>query len=227
MKNLTVKIICLMMALPLLIIFATSTVKDVTEIIVDVSVSEVEITADNKNAEVNDMVTITAKVKPDTVKNKSITFSFKDEEGNAIDESYYEAEEENGENSSVLKFTGKKKMIVYVSATAIGGKTKSVKISFAEFDVPRIPPEEIVSLKEAITIEKGSFEFIELGIHYDILPGNATEYTEDWVSSDAGVATVSKQGRIDAKAAGECEVTLTIDKGRKNELSIKFKIVVK
>ena len=77
-----------MMALPLLIIFATSTVKDVTEIIVDVSVSEVEITADNENAEVNDMVTITAKVKPDTVKNKSITFSFKLEEGNAIDAGY-------------------------------------------------------------------------------------------------------------------------------------------
>lgn len=230
MKNLTVKIICLMMALPLIVIFATTTVINGASVLVDIPVSDIEIVAENASPEVNESIKITVTVMPINAKHKEVNFSFKDEEGNEVDEKDYEftsATSESDENVTEGELTGKKKMTLYVTATAkVGGKKKSVKVSFNEVSVVEIPPESIEVLQEEIVIKKGDVEFIEQYIHYDIMPSNATEYTETWTSSDPSVAIVSKEGRVDAKAVGECEITLTLDKGRSNEISVVFRIKV-
>lgn len=46
-----------------------------------------------------------------------------------------------------------------------------------------------------------------------IIPGNATEQAVTWTSSDEGVATVDRNGRVTAVAAGEAVVTVTTKDG--------------
>lgn len=80
------------------------------------------------------------------------------------------------------------------------------------------PVDDVVMAEETVEIVEGE----SLQLEYKVYPSKAKVKNETWESSDEDVAEVNEYGRVEAKAAGECEITFTV-----GDIETEVQVIVK
>lgn len=176
------------------------TVSDAAE---EVKVTTITING-SANMTVNGEQTLTATVKPDTATNKKVVWSSSDITTATVDE--------NG------KVTALKEGKVTITATAADGSgtKKEFEINISK----AVVPVESVSVtgQLELTVNEGS------QLSASINPSDATNKNVTWKSDNDAIATVTSEGYVVAKSAGETTVTVTTVDGNK---TAQCKVIVK
>lgn len=122
-----------------------------------------------------------------------------------------------GPESATLKavtFSSSKETVASVNAvgiiTAHASGTANITVRSVDGEVGDTikitvvqPPEEIAFKQPEYTVSVGS----QLKFRVTVLPSNANNKRVEWLSSDESIATISKEGRLTAKSAGDVFVT--------------------
>lgn len=196
MKNMKFKLIALLLVIPILLIFTTSSVVKITPILVDVPVSEIRIAGDSiLNVDVageNSAVQLQTTVYPENATNKKVSYTAEAVEGAD------KADVLISEDGLVTPLsTGTVKITAMAS-----DRTASVQIIFYSTKVTNV-----VQLTHTVNIRESEIYSLTLGYDYSILPQN-TDYNIVWNSSNAAVAAVDKvSGKITGKLKGSTTVT--------------------
>ena len=139
-------------------------------------------------------VTLTATAKPENATDKTVTWSSANEKIATVDE--------NGVVTGVAVGT------TTITATAKDGSkvkaTCKVTVLSAPVDVTGVTLDKT---KEALDIDK------TLTLTATVEPGNATDKTVVWTSSDEKIATVSATGLVTGVAVGTATITVTTNDG--------------
>ena len=142
-----------------------------------------------------DKATLTATVLPDNATNKNVSWSSSDEKVATVSTT--------GEVTAVAP--GKAAITV---TTEDGAKTAKCEVTVNK----RIYPVESVSLdKTSLELTEGD----KATLTATVLPENASNKDVSWTSSDATIATVSKDGEVSGIKPGSTTVTVTTMDGRK------------
>lgn len=178
----------------------TVTVNDKAE---DVKVTNITING-SANMTVNEEQTLTATVKPDNATNKKVVWSSSDITTATVDE--------NG------KVTALKEGKVTITATAADGSgtKKEFEINISK----AVVPVESVSVtgQLELTVDEGA------QLSASINPSDATNKNVTWKSDNDAIATVTSDGYVVAKSAGETTVTVTtVDENKTAECKVIVK----
>lgn len=197
MKDMKSKIIGLMLVIPLLLIFTTSSVVKTTEILVDIPVQSVAIEGESiRSIDLSadeEKVRLVTSIFPSGATNKRITYSTEAVEGAPKAEVLISAD---GTVTPLSAGT------VRVIATADNGRTASVQLIFYSSSLLGAS----VINASATLEEGGTFSFIN-GTDYTLTPADAT-YSAVWTSAAPSIATVNKlTGKIFGVANGTTTVT--------------------
>lgn len=211
MKDMKTKVIALMLVIPLMLIFSTSTVIKSTEILVNVPVSSVEIEGDETRyidlAE-EEKLKLNVNVYPENASNKKVTFT---------------TEEVAGQNTARVKIddngliTPLSTGSISVIANADGGRMDRVQVVITS-SKPLLG--EITETEDLLTLDEGDSLFLSSKI---TKPDNVGSVQYSYLSSDKEVATISKLGKIQALRQGVTTLTavyegITVDEnGRVTE----------
>src|SRR5690606_33992176 len=96
----------------------------------------------------------------------------------------------------------------------------SVPVSIYVNNTTEVAVEQIVMGIDSVTM----FEGDNRQLFADVLPGNATNKTIVWTSSDADIATVDQNGLVTAHSEGQITITATIGNISANcEITVKAK----
>lgn len=211
MKKITSKIILLTMIIPLILIFIMGTTINVTSIMVDIPVTNVEIegekvlfvdvTSEDNTVKLNTIVT------PSEATDKTITYS-----ATSVNEERQAEVEISSDGVVTPKSTGSVKII----ATANGGRQDSVQINFYSTSV-----NQVEQIKNNYTMNVGEELKLSVGKDFNLLPeganGNITYY-----STNNKVKVDKYTGKITGLFAGEVEVIAKIEGIKYDETSHKF-----
>ena len=200
MKSLKFKIVALLLAVPLLLLFTTNTIIKGTEVLATIPVSSVSF-AGEKNylidvaAEDNSLLLSTA-VLPEAATNKSVTFSAEGVENTERAEVLLA---DAGDGS--VRVTPLSCGTVRIVATADGGRTDSVQIVYYS----SLPTDVVQTIDY---YEKSEGDTFTIGAEaYAFLPqGSAGELF--WKSSAPDVASVT-DGRVTCKLTGRAVITVS------------------
>lgn len=194
------KVIALILVIPLLLIFTTSTVVKTAETIVNIPVSSVEIEGEKiRFVDISSAgeIKLNATVYPDNAKNKSVTFSKDGVDGQKEASVLLDAKLGTVKPLS----TG----YVKITANADGGKSDAVTFVFTS-DKPIITD---LSLKgDGTTLQEGQSINFSDQIE-NLSPSTHAEF--DYSCSDETIAQVSLNGKITALRQGECKIKATFD----------------
>lgn len=127
-------------------------------------------------------------------------------------------------DEKIAKIEGEKIVAVAVGEATItvkaGGKSTTFKVTVAK-DV--IPVESVIladDIKNGVELNTG--ETLTIADKVTVKPGDATNKAVTYSSSDAKIATIDKDGKITAVAAGEATITVKAE-----EKSATLKVTVK
>lgn len=170
----------------------------------NVKVSSITING-SSNMTVNGEQILTATVKPDDASNKTVTWSSSNTEMATVDQ-------------NTGKVTALKEGKVTITATAADGSgtKKEFEINISK----AVVPVESVSVtgQLELTVNEGS------QLSASINPSDATNKNVTWKSDNDAIATVTSEGYVVAKSAGETTVTVTTVDGNK---TAQCKVIVK
>ena len=134
--------------------------------------------------------TLTATVKPSNATDKTLTWASSDKSVATVDK--------NG------KVTALKNGTAIITCKSANGKTAKCTVT-----VRKISVSDIQLDKRSVLVDVGA----SFNIVATITPGNATNKTVKWTSSDSSVAKVSSSGKVTAVASGVCQITATTADG--------------
>ncbi|MBR3134554.1 MAG: Ig-like domain-containing protein, partial [Clostridia bacterium] len=145
------------------------------------------------------IVQLTATVLPDTASNKTVTWSSSNTSIVSVDK--------NG------KVTAKKNGTATITVKTVNGKVKkcTTKVTTS--------PTGINLNKTSITIDNGKSTTLTA----TVLPSTASNKTVSWSSSNTGIATVDKNGKITGKKEGTTTITVKTNNGKKASCKITVK----
>ena len=153
---------------------------------------------DSATINVNDQITFTAKVSPETATEQGVNWSV-DKTNNGIVEI-----SQNGNNVTV---TGKSAGRATITATAVDGTDVKDSITVT------VNPVEVASVSITKDGTVTSYETLNkdatLQLTATVEPSNATNKAVTWSSSDETVATVDKNGFVTAVGGGTATITAT------------------
>lgn len=200
MKKVKNKIIALMLVIPLLLMFSMSTAAGAVEILVDVPVSNVDLSVNGEKELEFDVMSdeklmLDVKIEPSTATHTKVNYLTQEVEGAK------EAKVEITEDGRVIPQSVGSIMVIAVAGT----KQDSVKLTFTSEVVT-----EVEQPTKSIDLNIGGSRKIVIGTDLIVYPSTA-EYDSIFESSDSKVATVTAQGLIEAKFAGSCTVKATVD----------------
>jgi hypothetical protein len=116
----------------------------------------------------------------------------------------------NSSNPSVAtvdkngKVTALKNGTTTITCKSANGKTAKCTVT-----VRKVVVTDIQLDKRSVLVDAG----VSFNIIATITPGNATNKTVKWTTSDSGVAKVSSSGKVTAVASGVCQITATTADG--------------
>ena len=151
-----------------------------------VSVSSVSLNRTSLTLSKGGTFTFTATVKPSTATDKSLTWTSSNSAVAKVDK--------NG------KVTAVKNGTAVITCKSANGKTATCTVT-----VKKITVTDIQLDKRSVLVDKG----VSFTIVATITPGNATNKTVKWSTSDSSVAKVSSSGKVTAVATGVCQITAT------------------
>ena len=155
-----------------------------------VSVSSISLNRTSQNLSKGGTFTLTATIKPSNATNKTLTWISSDPSVAKVDK--------NG------KVTALKNGTATITCKSANGKTAKCTVT-----VRKISVSDIQLDKRSVLVDVGaSFNIIAT-----ITPGNATNKTVKWTTSDSSVAKVSSSGKVTAVAVGVCQITATTADG--------------
>lgn len=199
MKNMKSKLVALMLVIPLLLIFTTSSVVKITTILVDVPVSSVEIMGESSlsvdiAAENNTVQLITA-VYPENATNKKISYIAEAVDGQP------EAKVLISDGGLVTPLsTGVVKITAFAS-----DRSASIQIVFFSTAVLGT-----VQLTHSFNLNESDVYILKDGRDFSISP-NGIAYSINWSSSNDTVASVDAvSGKINAHRGGKVKIVGTV-----------------
>ena len=156
-------------------------------IVVIQPVTRITVSAADKNVAAGGTVSLTYAILPEEASKKDVTWTSADERIATVDE--------NG------VVTGVKKGTARITATAADGSRIRATISLNVIQ----NAEEITLDKTEVTVDVGR----SAAVKATVLPKETNNKAVVWSSSDEGIATVNKDGRVTGVALGQCEITCT------------------
>lgn len=166
-----------------------------------VAVKSVKLSQSKTTLQKGKTVTLKATVKPDNATQKKITWSSSNRKIATVDQKG--------------KVKGIKTGIVTITAKAKNGKKATCKVTV----VNRVKVTGVNLAPKSVTLDVGKTEQLKATVK----PSNATNKKVTWKSSKPSVASVSKSGKITAKAAGSATITVTTSDGKR---TAKCKVTV-
>lgn len=206
MKDMKTKVVALMLVIPLLLIFTTSSVVKTTEILVDVPVSSVEIEGDATrfvDVAQGQPVELQAVVLPDNATNKSVTYTVEAVPGQKEAQVLVQPiVDENNTNTGKVRIVPLSTGHVNVVANAAGGRMDKVQLVFSSTK----------PLGNDVTIKDGDAEYnlIEnekLRLKDEINNPDNYILNFEWSSSDTSVASVNAFGNVTALRQGTAVIS--------------------
>lgn len=155
-----------------------------------VSVSSVSLNRTSLSLSKGGAFTLTATIKPSTATNKTLTWTSSNPSVAKVDK--------NGKVTAIKNGTAK------ITCKSANGKTATCTVT-----VRKIAVTDIQLDKRSVLVDKG----VSFTIVATITPGNATNKTVKWTTSDSSVAKVSSSGKVTAVATGVCQITATTADG--------------
>ena len=155
-----------------------------------ISVSSITLNRTSLNLSKGGTFTLSATIKPSNATNKTLTWTSSDKSVATVDK--------NG------KVTALKNGTATITCKSSNGKTATCKVT-----IKKIAVTDIVLDKRSVLTEVGT----SFNIVATITPGNATNKTIKWTTSDASVAKVSSSGKVTAVGTGVCQITATTADG--------------
>lgn len=171
-----------------------------------IEVTQVKLDKDNLSMDINEVKQLKATIKPNNATNMDIKWTSSDE--------------------NVAKVDNKGKVKAIATGTAIiTAKTNNEKeatcnVTVSEKVIETVEATKIQLDSEKFTIYKGETKQLKATIE----PKNVTNKTVTWSSSNTKVATVDKNGKIKAIAAGTATITAKTDNEKKDTCKVKVKI---
>ena len=162
-------------------------------IIVSVPVESVTLDKEAATLETGETLALKATVRPENAGNKAITWSSSAENVASVDENGLVTAKAAGE-------------AVITVVTADGYKEASCTVTVT---APVVPVTKVTLNKSELALEVGGAEKLSATIE----PGDATDKSISWKSSDESVAVVDKNGVVTALKAGTTTVTVTTADG--------------
>ena len=156
-------------------------------IVVIQPVTRITLSAPDKSVAVGGTVSLTPAILPEEASKKDVTWTSADERIATVDE--------NG------VVTGVKKGTARITAIAADGSRIRATISLNVIQ----NAEEITLDKNEVTVDVGR----SVAVKATVLPKETNNKAVIWSSSDEGIATVNKDGRVTGVALGQCEITCT------------------
>ena len=129
----------------------------------------------------------------------------------------------NSSNSSIAivdqegNVTGKSEGTATVTAKTINGLSANCKIIVKKDDATLVQVSSIVLNKDTANLEIGK----SIKLEATITPGNATNQSITWKSSNTDVATVTQSGAVTGKSEGTAVITATSNNGKSATCTIK------
>lgn len=211
MKKTTTKVLLLIMIIPMLLIFTMGTTIDVTSIMVDVPVTNIEIEGEDvlfvDVTSANSSVKLNVVVYPSEASNKNVVFS-----SEAVGKEETALVDISNDGVVTAKTTG----TVRVVATADGGREDSVVINFYSSLVTNVS-----QINESFSVKVGESVTLHSGIDYSVYPINVAGnivYT-----TDSNKVKVDKYtGEITGLFVGEAIVSANIEGVFYDEVSKMF-----
>lgn len=211
MKDLKFKIICLMLVIPLLIIFATSSVVTATAILVDIPVSDVQLNVSNTSVDVGSTIAFGAEVLPLDATNKNWDFVLEQIDGAPFPEHTEPVyNEQTGDYSFVAYSNGAIKIV----AMANGGKSDYAVVYVNEIPDMQIKPQTLTRVDSQYNLFVGQSKFLQVATDYVVFPSNSL-YVAKWTTSNDSVVDV-EEGLVKAVDIGVADITLEISYGTEN-----------
>ncbi|MDD3402216.1 MAG: Ig-like domain-containing protein [Hespellia sp.] len=172
--------------------------KDSSIPVTGVTLSESELTMN-----IGDTKELTATISPEDATNKDLVWRSEDSTV---------AEADNG------KITAKKAGTTKITATTVDGSyTAECTVTVNESDQTPVPVSSITLDKDTLTLPIGGTDTLTAFI----TPSDATDKNVIWSSKDSSVATVDKNGAVNAVAAGSTVITAkTLDGGFTAECTV-------
>lgn len=212
MKKVKNKIIALMLVIPMLLMFSMSTAASAVEVLVDVPVSKVVLTANGEkelemDVEKGESITLEAKIEPTTATHAKVS---------------YQVQEVEGAKKAEVIITDEGKVIpksigsIAIVAVA-GAQQDSVVLNFTSDRVA-----EVEQIGETVELNVGDIREIKIGEDIKVYPSSAVSAI-DFYSTNDKVATVNSQGVITSRFRGECDINATINGIKFDEESKQFK----
>ena len=150
-------------------------------------VSRMAVTAPEKSVPVGGIITLKAEITPANATSQRVNWSSSDERIARVD--------------SLGNVTGTGKGTARIIATAADGSGIRANISLRVTQTA----ESIQLDHSEATVAAGKSVVLKA----TVMPANTDDKTLVWSSSDPGIATVNKQGRVTGVALGQCEITCT------------------
>lgn len=211
MKKITSKVVLLMMIIPLILIFIMGTTINMTAIMIDIPVTNIEIegeeilfvdvTSENNTVKLNTIIT------PTEATDKTVTYSSLPINGE---------KEAKVEISADGVITPKSTGSVRIIATAAGGRQDSIQINFYSPKVSEI--EQVVS---SYDLTVGSVMNLKPGSDFKLLPeGSNANIT--YYSKNNKVKVDKYTGKVTGLFSGEVEVIAKVEGIAYDEASKKF-----
>ena len=212
MKKITSKIILLTMIIPIILIFTMGTTIDMTAIMVDIPVTNVEIQGDevlfvDVTAE-NNTIQLNTEVSPKEATDKTITYSTA-----SIGNEKQAIVEISKDGKITPKSTGSVKII----ATANGGRQDSVQITFYSSQVS-----EVEKITQNLDLSVGEELVLASGVNFKLLPSGSSGSVTYYTNSDK-IKVDRYTGKVTGLFSGEASVIAKVDGIKYDEVSKKFK----
>ena len=141
--------------------------------------------------DVGETVSLTATVTPGNAANKSVTWTSSNTDVATVSDGVV---------------TGKSAGTATITASTGNGKTASCTVTVS---TPEVLPSSITLSEQTVAIEVGK----TVSLTATVEPGNATNKSVTWTSSNTGVATVS-DGVVTGKSAGTATITASTGNGK-------------
>ena len=155
-----------------------------------IGVSSVSLNRSSQTLSKGKTFTLTATVKPANATNKTLTWTSSNPSVATVDK--------NG------KVTAVKNGTATITCSSANGKTATCTVT-----VKKIAVSNITLGQRELNMQVGS----TFNLTATITPGNATNQTIKWTSSDKNVAKVSSTGKVTAVSEGYCQITATTADG--------------
>nr|WP_193312306.1 Ig-like domain-containing protein [Bifidobacterium leontopitheci] len=176
-------------------------------------VTGVKVTGKNELTE-GDTTTLQAEITPADATDKSLTWTSSDKAVATV----------NADG----KVTALKAGTTTITATASNGVKGSLTITVKAKEVtPEPEPGNVPVTKVEVTVKDGVTKVEagkKLALTATVLPGNATNKTVTWTTSDASIATVDTNGIVTALKAGTVTITATAADGSEKSGSIQITV---